>query len=308
MTSIIKILRSIVPGNRPSGQSYGTPYVNFGDNQFGVFDSGNIARDLIGVPVFSSAATYAAAQAVSYQKQLYIALGAVAAGAFNPAQWAPVGAGSLKVPIIHIFTASGSYAPTAGILYSVLEAWGGGGGGGAAAASGNTSGGGAGGGGAGGYSKKTVTLAQIGGGLTVTIGAGGAGGPAGANPGGSGGDTSVGSLCIAKGGSGGGGITPALGFGPGGPGGVAGTGDITGTGAPGGWGYGSIATGTVIQATAGSGGSTSIGGGGRVAGYPGQPATGPGGGGGGGTSQNANPAYAGGNGWAGYVAITEYFQ
>jgi hypothetical protein len=305
VANIIKILRSIVPGSRPSGKTYGEIYTNLGDNQLGVFDSGNLARDLIGVPVFSSAKTYAAGNPVVQAGQLYVALGAVAAGAFNPAQWWLVG--SYKVPVVRIFTASGSYAPTAGILYSVLEAWGGGGGGGGAPASASTTGSGAGGGGAGGYSRKTVTLAQIGGGQTVTIGAAGAGAPAGANTGGNGGVTSVGSLCIANGGLGGGGAPAAIGFGGGGPGGTAGTGDITGTGAPGGIGYGSADT-TRFQAIAGNGASTSIGGGGYFTGYAGSSASGHGGGGSGGTSQNSNPAFPGGSGSSGYVAITEHFQ
>jgi hypothetical protein len=307
VANIIKILRSIVPGSRPAGKTYGELYVNLGENQLGVFDSGNVARDLLGVPVFSSAATYSSGQAVSRLGVIYIALGAVAAGAFNPAQWAPVGAGSFKVPIFHAFTASGPYNPTAGILYSILETWGGGGGGGGAAASGGTTGGGGGGGGAGGYSRKIATLAQIGGGQTVTIGAAGPGAAAGFNAGGNGGATSVGSLCIANGGIGGGGAASQVGFGGGGLGGAAGTGDITGVGAPGSWGLGSSDT-TRMQASSGNGGSTSIGGGGRSSGYPGQAAVGYGGGGSGGASQNSNPAYGGGNGSPGYVAITEYFQ
>jgi len=90
MVAALKILRSLTVGLRPSGRTYGEPYVNFADNQFGVFDSSNVARDLLGVPVFSASATYSAGQAVNNGGKLYIALGAVTAGAFNGAQWSLV--------------------------------------------------------------------------------------------------------------------------------------------------------------------------------------------------------------------------
>jgi hypothetical protein len=51
-------------------------------------DSSNTPRDLIGVPIFSTAASYSAGQPISYQNGLYIALVAIPAGAWNPAQWA----------------------------------------------------------------------------------------------------------------------------------------------------------------------------------------------------------------------------
>jgi hypothetical protein len=86
-SNILKILRSLSTGVRPSGQTYGVPYVNFGDNQFGVFDSGNLARDLIGVPYFSASKTYSAGNPVVQSGSLYVANGAISAGAFNAAQW-----------------------------------------------------------------------------------------------------------------------------------------------------------------------------------------------------------------------------
>jgi hypothetical protein len=91
--NIIKLLRSIIAGSRPSGHVYGEPYVNLSDNQFGVFDSSNVARDLLGVPFFSPAANYAANNPVNYQGQLYSAKAAVPAGAWNPAQWNAIGGG-----------------------------------------------------------------------------------------------------------------------------------------------------------------------------------------------------------------------
>jgi hypothetical protein len=87
MVAKIQILRSITPGSRPAGHTYGEPYVNLGDNQLGVFDSSNVARDLIGVPMFSPGTTYVAGQAVSYQGLLYIARQAISAAAWNAAQW-----------------------------------------------------------------------------------------------------------------------------------------------------------------------------------------------------------------------------
>jgi len=124
------------------------------------------------------------------------------------------------------FTASGTYTPTSGMTFCIVEAVGGGAGGGgvvcdAAYALW------AGGGGAGGYSRKVTTAALVGASQVVTIGAGGAGGAFGA--GSNGGDTSLGSICIAKGGSGGAG-TSAAAFGQAGAGGIAGTGDIAAVG------------------------------------------------------------------------------
>jgi len=87
---IWKILRSLTPDNRPSGRTYGEVYVNLGDNQLGVFDNSNVARDLIGVPYFSSAKAYSVGNAVNFQGQLYIAIAAVSAGTWNPTQWSPV--------------------------------------------------------------------------------------------------------------------------------------------------------------------------------------------------------------------------
>ena len=92
MANIIQILRTTVFGNRPGAgaQPYGTPYVNFAENQFGVVASGLNPRDLIGVPFFSTGANYNVGQPVNNAGQLYIATASVTAGAFNPAQWSSV--------------------------------------------------------------------------------------------------------------------------------------------------------------------------------------------------------------------------
>src|SRR5262249_40291733 len=51
----------------------------------------NVAQDLIGVPIFSQAASYTYGQVVYQSGQLYMAIATVAAGTFNPAQWSPIG-------------------------------------------------------------------------------------------------------------------------------------------------------------------------------------------------------------------------
>src|ERR1700757_4645742 len=87
-SNIIKVLRSLVSGSRPStGHTYGEPYVNLADNQFGVMDSSNVARDLIGVPIFSSGASYSAGQPVIQAGNMYTANVAISPGSFNSAQW-----------------------------------------------------------------------------------------------------------------------------------------------------------------------------------------------------------------------------
>ena len=87
---ILKFIRSITPGARPTGRTYGEPYVNMSDKQFGVFDNSNNPIDLIGVPFFSQSIPYPVGAAVNYGGVLYLATTAVAAGVWNPAQWAQV--------------------------------------------------------------------------------------------------------------------------------------------------------------------------------------------------------------------------
>src|SRR5215467_13218910 len=90
MTNRVQILRSPIVGNRPTSRQPGEPYVIFPENQFGVIDEGFVAHDLIGVPIFSASATYTAGQAVSHLGIIYVALVAVAAGVWNPAQWSAI--------------------------------------------------------------------------------------------------------------------------------------------------------------------------------------------------------------------------
>lgn len=137
-------------------------------------------------------------------------------------------------------SANGTYTPNANLLFAIVECvgQGGGSGGAAASAAGASSGGG---GGAGSYSRVRLTAAQIGASKTVTNTAAANAGAAGNNPGTAGNDTSLGTLCIGKGGS------PGLGAaansaGAGGAGGVAGTGDFTAVGNAGGGGFSAAIT------------------------------------------------------------------
>ena len=211
---------------------------------------------------------------------------------------------ALSTVKIVTFTASGTYTPTVGIIYCVIECVGAGGGGaGAQSTSGNVAGGG--GGGSGSYSRKLATAAQIGASQTVTIGTGGTLGISANGSGGAGGDTSVGSLCIGKGGGGGGGGSTSLVNG--GAGGVYGTGDVLTAGNQGGFGAGYAIT--TIHGFGGAGAPSVFGGGvftpvsvssGGVSGKA------LGAGGSGGYSYNAISAAPGGNGAPGSVIITEY--
>ena len=205
------------------------------------------------------------------------------------------------------FTASGSYVPTPGTQFAIVECVGGGGAGGyCTATAGQYFAGG--GGGSGGYSRSTLTAAQLGLSQPITIGAAGA--PIGASDGGPGGDTSFGSICIAKGGTGGrASLGSGVQIGSGGAGGVAGTGDIAAAGSPGGGGF--YGGGGNDVATAGEGGSSFFGGGApgiyvQAGPSTGQAASSYGSGGAGGTSANTPSGSNGGAGSSGIVVVTEY--
>jgi hypothetical protein len=208
-----------------------------------------------------------------------------------------------------VFTSSGTYTPSTGMLFAMLECVGSGGGGGGVngGTSITTS---AGGGGSGGYSRALVTSATVGASQTVTVGAAGTAGTAGNNAGGNASAVSVGSLCIANGGSGGSGngnsgTTSAAG----GVGGTAGTGDFTAAGNTGG---SAIAAGNTLPIVSGFGGGSYLGGGAvsAIAGgtgcNAGVAASNYGSGGSGAACNNSATATAGGAGSKGIVYITEY--
>lgn len=208
--------------------------------------------------------------------------------------------------VVQTFTSSGTYTPTAGMLYAVIEVCGGGGGGGGATGTASQSFSGA-GGGSGSYSRKVATASAVGASQTVTVGAGGGGGAAGSNNGVTGGSSSVGTLATASGGVGGF-FGSAVNLPIGGAGGSAGTGDVQAAGNPGQNGSYVITTGT--NSLGGNGGASYFGGGGRGAASTttqnGGAAANYGSGGGGGQVHNSAGTAAGGAASGGVVIITEF--
>ena len=209
-----------------------------------------------------------------------------------------------------VFTATGTWTVDNNMRQAFIFALGGGGGGGGSATSAVSSLG-AGGGGAGSWALKLTDKVTAGTTQGVTIGAAGAGGTAGDNNGSAGTDTSIGTLCVGKGGAGGLG-TGVKYVGTGGLGGVAGTGDLTPTGTRGTSGVGMAAASSVV-ATGGNGASSIMGGGGLgpaqntgTTSAAGGVATGYGAGGGGAanSADNTNNR-AGGAGTAGLAFIVE---
>lgn len=221
-----------------------------------------------------------------------------------------VSTGAIIKIVQQVFTASGTYTPTTGMLYAKIECQGSGGSGGGAATSSALQTTGASGGGAGGYSQIISTAATIGASQTVTVNNGGAAPSAGANNGNVGGSVSVGTICIANGGAAGNGSSDGNSA-PGVPGGATGTGTLVIAGGASGFGQGGLAS--SFPCIGGTGGSSMFGAGGpwvvastgNSAGNAGQ---GYGGGGGGGCTSNTGMQVAGGAGAKGAVLITEYLN
>lgn len=215
--------------------------------------------------------------------------------------------------VVQTFSVSGTYTPTANMVFAIIECVGAGGGGGGAASSAANQWFGAGGGASGEYARKRVTAADVGASKAVTIGTHGNGATAGANTGGTGTATSVGTLCIANGGTGGTGASAGSGS-TSGAGGSGGTGDLTVPGRNGEHGQfmsGGF-VGSIIAAYGGAGGSAVYGSGGRGATAAAGSANGSGaanygsGGGGGACGGVASSNGAGGDGSNGFVFITEF--
>lgn len=217
---------------------------------------------------------------------------------------------------VQTFTSSGTYTPTSGMQYCIIEVVGGGGGGGGAPAGSSYKGGLGLGGGGGGYARGVYSTASIGASQTVTIGTGGSGG-VGNSSGTGGGTTSVGSLLHATGGSGGSsGLQTAYAVFPGAAAGAGSGGSIQATGTPGTNGIVAIFDvvftpigGHINWGISGGGGSSVFGGGALPAtAYvnPGNNGTAYGGGGSGAIALEAGPDQTGGNGHAGVVIITEF--
>jgi hypothetical protein len=91
MPSILKVLRSSLSRQRPTGRSAGELYVNQADNMIGFIDTTGAARDLLAVTTFSTTATYAAGDLIVNGGQLLRASAAIPAGAFDATQWGEVG-------------------------------------------------------------------------------------------------------------------------------------------------------------------------------------------------------------------------
>lgn len=219
---------------------------------------------------------------------------------------------SAGVVNIQVFTSSGTYTPTTGMDYCIIEGVGGGGGGGGTSNCNGSQVSAGGGGGGGGYSRLVASAATIGVSQVVTIGAAGIAGTSGAGTGGTGGNSSVGSLLIAMGGPGGTGSTAATSVATqGANGGPSGTGTFSCVGSQGGDGIGSIAGGSGNFSCGGSGGNSFFGGetnansttSGQQVGLTGQQY---GGGGSGGSTSPSGSGVAGGAGFAGLIVITEY--
>lgn len=214
---------------------------------------------------------------------------------------------------IQVFTNSGTYTPTAGMDYCIIECVGGGGGG-AGAYSGVPNGAIVGsGGGGGGYSRLIASAATIGASKTVTIGAGGAAGSNIGGAGGTGGTTSVGAICTALGGAGGNPNNSSTLYGTGGTGGGQGTGSFSCVGGAGGGGI-LMGGNTSISGTGGSsffGGSAlnvvvAVGSPTFINGTPGSLYGGGGSGGADFYNDGSGSAAIGGVGAAGIVIITEF--
>ncbi|MDE2233457.1 MAG: hypothetical protein KGJ90_05100 [Patescibacteria group bacterium] len=212
---------------------------------------------------------------------------------------------SVKTVKKQVFTSNGTYTPSSGMLYCIIEAIGGGGGGGGSA----TNGYGAAGGGAGGYCKIVASSGTVGASQAVTIGSAGTAGAIGAK-GGNGGNTTFGSILTANGGTGGTFAPTAAAFlATGGVGGTASGGDINITGQTGGGYYADAVN------YAGVGGSSIFGTGGLgltgwtpATGFTanGNAGNGYGAGGSGAFNSNSGTGKTGGAGTGGIIIITEY--
>lgn len=220
------------------------------------------------------------------------------------------GSGTFGSITRQVFTVSGTYTPTSGMQFCVIECLGGGGagGGGATTSSSQVSCGSGGGGGeyaSGIFSGGTIGISQ-----SITIGAGGT--PNSGSAGGNGGSTSVGALITALGGSGGTtGSSNGTVNNPGGLGGTGGTGgNLRSPGSAGLNGWGVIVTSPAFSLTNGGQGASSQFGAGGVSVETvsdGNPGIGFGSGGSGGQNiPSEGSTKIGGAGASGIVIITEY--
>jgi len=228
-----------------------------------------------------------------------------------PPSWAAAGASGFTSIVTRVFTSDGTYTPTSGMDFCIVEVCGSGAGGGGIPTPGAGQIASAGGGGAGGYARIALSAATIGASQAVTIGVGGAGGAAGVNNGASGNTSSLGTLCIAGGGLGGlSSNAAAVSQASGGAGGAGSTGTLLITGGTG-ESAGGIFADTLSLSMAGAGGVSFFGGGGLGATAINNSSAGGAGaaygsGGGGATAAASQTQQAGGAGAGGVIVITEF--
>lgn len=232
-------------------------------------------------------------------------------------------AGLTSAPInkvaIQVITGTGTFTPTSGAVFYLVEGVGGGGGGAGVPDPAASNARLAGGGGGAGYFRKLLTAQEMGANAAVTIGAAGPGGAAGANNGTAGTDTvfnpaGTGATLTASGGGAGtfdGADRSVLGlYGGPGSGGGATNGDLNIAGA-----YGRpgllLNVANASGAVNGEGGNSFWGMGGRIntdGTGDGRDGSGYGAGGSGATSVNAAGTNAGGSGTIGLVIVTEFIS
>lgn len=211
-----------------------------------------------------------------------------------------------------VFLSSGTYTPTAGMVYADVECVGGGGGGGGAKCAAVSQAASGAGGGEGGLAKKVITAAAIGASQTVTIGAAGTAGTVAGGGGGTGGNTTFGAILTGLGGNGGQGVASSAtqSTTPGSSGGGASGGDLNRVGNAGAGGFAVFSPflmgfgGAGANSTYGTGGIGAVVNGG--AGAAGGDAAGNGAGGGGAVAINTATGQIGGVGVKGIVVVTEY--
>jgi hypothetical protein len=240
-------------------------------------------------------------------------IGGSAAFQFNPITVAPATAGTHAMQLqqatgrllaVRVFTASGTYTPTAGTRFVIVKLQAAGGGGGGTVNTGaNVSIGG--GGGAGAYSEAQFISGFSG--AAMVVGVGGTGGAAGGGSGTNGGNTSFAGNVVQGGGGGVGGAAATPPFAQiGGTGGPAPSfGYINTAGGSG----GTSTAAAVASFVSGQGGNSALGAGGASQGTttaPGNTAQGYGGGGGGAANGAGTSGQPGGNGAPGLIVVYEY--
>jgi len=117
LTNRIQILRSSITGNVPTAgtRQPGELWTNFPDLQLGVIDTAKNAQRLVAVRYFSTSANYVAGDFVVQAGVLYVAKGAITAGAFNAANWTQVASATdTGGPYLSVAAGASTYLPLAG--------------------------------------------------------------------------------------------------------------------------------------------------------------------------------------------------